>query len=270
MDQKKSKAALKEYMVEKLSVVHGVREAQNITNYYLDACPSSTSKTIDLDLAKLLSGMPVQYVTEVSFFYGHQFFVDQRVLIPRPETEELVFWVISDVGGKTKSILDIGTGSGCILLSVLKKASECRGYGLDVSSKAMQVFNLNKTRLNVQAESIVGSILDPYCIQFLNTYDVIISNPPYILDSEKNRMGEGVVSNEPSKALFVDGTDPLIFYKQIMEFGLNHLKPRGAIYFETSDLYHEELKSICKVSDYEYEFKKDMQGNWRMLKLTKA
>jgi len=267
MLQKQNK--YKERLREVLSDTFDERELSNIIDYYFDAIAEVDDLSFESHLVQLENGWPIQYVTQVSFFYGYQFFVDNRVLIPRAETEELVYWVEQDIKGYSKSILDIGTGSGCILLSLLKKNSYCRGTGLDVSRKAIEVFKINQKKLEVKAASIVGDILSSDCTNYIGKFDVIISNPPYILPSEKNRMGHSVIAKEPHLALFVDSDDPLIFYKKIIQCIDTHLNDRGVLYFETSDLYHEELKAYLDDLNYEGEFRKDMQGNWRMLKITK-
>jgi len=219
--------------------------------------------------ARLLKNEPVQYILGQADFYGLKLKVSPAVLIPRPETEELVHWIISDVKDKTLDVLDIGTGSGCILLSVLHKAINCNGTGLDVSSDALEVFDINKERLDVNAQTIQADILDETSSEIIEKYDIIVSNPPYILESEKHRMGHSVLDNEPHVSLFVEENDPLVFYERIMQLSLTHLNVNGHIYFETSDLYHYELKDLISKFPYTSEFRKDLQDNWRMLKLTR-
>ncbi len=268
--------AVRQYLVEALEG-YDERERSNVIAYYLDAKQSeilSNSLDIDTLAADVLAinqGQPVQYVTGVSFFYGHRFVVNQGCLIPRPETEELVHWIISECRLlDALKILDIGVGSGCILLSVLselnKRSIEVEGFGLDVSEAAIGIFEENQRKLAVSAQSILGDIRSDLELPSVN---VIVSNPPYILDEEKGRMDASVLSYEPKEALFVDGLDPLVFYKRVMELGKTLLIPGGVIYFETSDLYHIELSAAIDEEIYLSEFRKDLNGNWRMLKLTK-
>lgn len=257
----------KKLLYNALVPIHGEQEANNIVAYYNDAVTDVSESKFKEDIDKLSNGEPVQYVTNTSFFYGHQLYVDYQVLIPRPETEELVHWLITDIAQREVSILDIGTGSGCILLSVLHQCSHAEGLGIDIEEQAEKVYRRNAGILSVNAAFQVLDILNDKELVRLDKYDIIVSNPPYILEKEKDRMGESVIKHEPHEALYVDENDPLLFYKRIMRVGEEILKPNGVIYFETSDLYHEDLLAFVQNSTYEYEFKKDLQGNWRMLKL---
>lgn len=262
----------KDLLFPKLESQFGEREATNIIAYYMDAINAgrhNESPNIEADLQLLLSGKPVQQVCHTAFFYGYTFYINDDVLIPRPETEELVHWIVTDLKSENNpcEVLDIGTGSGCILLSVMQKIKSASGTGLEISDGALKVFEKNALDLGLKPKSIRMNILDLSHRKVLPQYDVIVSNPPYILQSEKNRMGDNVIENEPHLALFVDGDDPLVFYKSIMAFAKGHLKNGGALYFETSDLYHEQLKEYCNEMEWNVEFRKDLQGEWRMVKL---
>ena len=253
------------------------RERENIITYYLDArqkeilTSSLTTQELEKDAQDLKEGVPVQYVTGVTFFYGHRFISERGCLIPRPETEELVHWIIEDNKSKEEfQILDIGVGSGCILLSVLaelNKNSQATGWGIDVSQTALTVFEKNAVKMDLKVNSELTDIRED--LDLPKYFDCIVSNPPYILNSERGRMDSSVLKYEPEIALFVTGTDPLYFYKRIMEIGLSLLKPAGVIYFETSDLYHDELDAAIDRNNYLPTFKKDMSGHWRKLKLTR-
>lgn len=257
------------YLSNHLNPKYGAREAENIASYYMEAHAKSsiTEEGLEGDLMRLLNGEPVQYVTEVSFFYGHRFYVNNSVLIPRPETEELVSWIVSDYK-KLNNIqfLDIGTGSGCIILSLLKELSSCNGIGLDISENALKVMSSNAQKLGLEVETLHMNILAEELPTNMR-FDVIVCNPPYILRSEGNRVEAEVDQNEPAKALYVDDSDPLIFYKRVITLAHSSLNDGGCLYFETSDIYHEALQAVAEESGRPFEFRKDMQGKWRMLKI---
>ncbi len=252
-----------------LKDIYADREIENITRYYMDCQLGSPEADMLDDISKLKAGMPIQYVTKTSFFYGFQYFIDQGVLIPRPETEELVHWVEQDHKGEADlKILDIGTGSGCILLSLVQKLSTAEALGIDISNEAQMVFEKNVEYLGLNADFSLLDVFDDAAVAKLDQdCDIIVSNPPYILSEEKTRMMTSVIKHEPQKALFVDGKDPLIFYKRIISLLPRLLKADGKAYLETSDLYHDELESVVIDSGMDYEFRKDMQGQWRMLKV---
>jgi release factor glutamine methyltransferase len=256
----------KNKLIETLLSKYDEREAKNIAEYYLDSKVIGDYSELQKDISKFQSGHPVQYITNTSFFYGHKLYVDEHTLIPRPETEELVHWIISDNKNCNFSLIDIGTGSGCILLSVLHKCNSAIGIGVDVDPQVQKVFDINQQKLNVEAQFTSLDFLDENGWESLSSYDVIVSNPPYISKEEVARLGESVFEHEPHLALFTED-DPLIFYKKTVDFAQSHLKDRGSVYFETSDLYHEEMVSMAEGSGFQFEFRKDMQSAWRMLKL---
>lgn len=250
------------------------RAIDNVISYYIDAklsaVPDITEKTLSADILKFKQGLPVQYITQTAFFYGHRFYVDAHVLIPRPETEELVYWILQDLKQSQSAhphILDIGTGSGCIIISIAKGLESCKAEGMDVSKAALAVMMRNAEQLGIAVEAQEVNILQYEDYNICQKYDIIVSNPPYILQQEKERMDDSVVACEPDIALFVEEDDPLIFYKRILDFSKERLNSGGVLYFETSDLYHDALKEIIKEKTLSYEFKKDMQDNWRMLKV---
>ncbi len=262
---------LKTKMLEALHPIVDLREASNITSYYFDSVSPISFEELDVAISKLLSGVPVQYVCNNAFFYGHRFYVDNRVLIPRPETEELVHWIIQDRTSNSDQIkvLDIGSGSGCIVISLLLKLTNAKGYAIDNSETSIEVLNLNASKHNIEIQTILSDILDEQTIGFDHELDLIVCNPPYILYSEESRMDNSVLRHEPENALFVSGKDPLLFYRRVLDLASSWLSPNGILYFETSDLYNQELKQIVIDSPFKYEFKKDLQDNWRMLKLWK-
>ena len=260
----------KAQLLEVLHPMYGLREASNIVAYFFDAVKND----LDYDRAEVLrkfkAGWPVQYVSNTAFFYGHEFFVDDRVLIPRPETEELTHWIVTETKHEKKeiSILDIGTGSGCILISILLKLQNANGFALDISSKALEVCQLNASKFGVAVNIINQDIFSLNAEGMPVTFDVIVCNPPYILQDERDRMDGHVIAHEPFEALFVEGNDPLVFYEHIISNLKYWLNQDGSAYFETSDLYHDDLLSIVKDFGLKGEFKRDMQEKWRMLKVS--
>ena len=244
------------------------REAENICAYYFDCLSKVHSDDYAEHKKQLLEGVPVQYVCNVSFFYGHELYVDKHTLIPRPETEELVHWVITDHKDSKFDILEVGTGSGCILLSILHKCTMANGLGLDVDPAIQKVFDINCNKLNVSPEFICADFLNKDNWSMLGNYDVIVSNPPYISHQEYTRLGDNVIQYEPHLALFTE-SDPLIFYRLILEFAKNYLNAGGNIYFETNDIYNKEMEALAAAYEYKFDYRKDMQGAWRMLKLWK-
>ncbi|MBT8221451.1 MAG: peptide chain release factor N(5)-glutamine methyltransferase [Bacteroidia bacterium] len=219
-------------------------------------------------LQRLLGGEPINYVTGIKEFYGLRFKVNPNVLIPRPETEELVEWVTETLSGKSGlHILDIGTGSGCIPITIDQLThGRHKIAGCDVSTEALALARSNNDHLNTKVDFFHCDILD---IQDKpnGKYDVIISNPPYILHSEDAIMDDVVVKNEPEIALFVTGKDPMQFYKAINQFAKGHLKKNGWLFYEISTLHKDLLETLMDNDNFDHiEFKKDMSGNWRMCK----
>lgn len=249
-----------------------INEAKSIAAYYVDAFKAKeivmTDGLLKKDIEELLAGVPVQYVVGLSFFYGYEFELNRKVLIPRPETEELVYWGVSDFKENPDvKILDIGSGSGCILLTALLELENASGVAWDISQDAVKCIERNIAKYGLNAQVKIKDILNMEWQNENEKFDIIFCNPPYILEEERPRMGKHVLKYEPHIALFVEDEDPLIFYKKILK-NLNYtLKENGVAYFETSDLYHEALESFMGTTQYSYEFRRDLQGKWRMLKV---
>ena len=261
---------LRQSMLVELTKTYAPREAENLVNYYFDAHLETDLDRLQVesDSLKLLQGQPVQYVTNTSFFYGYQFCIDTGVLIPRPETEELVHWIVSDYKNREGlRFLDIGCGSGCILLTILQKLSDITSYGLDISPVALELTRKNADQFGLDTTLILADITKTDGAALPTNLDFIVSNPPYISRSELSRMGASVLEHEPEQALFVDDDDPLLFYKHIITIGKALLQPAGVIYFETSDTYHIEMKRHLELLDLQFEYRTDMQGKLRMLKV---
>ncbi len=217
---------------------------------------------------------PLQYVLQEAWFAGMKFFVNESVLIPRPETEELVEWIIqnsNDILDNNAGILDMGTGSGCIAISLKKKLPEIPVTALDYQTKIINLAKKNATANNVQVEFYKKNILQYDAIKSLPVFDVIVSNPPYVLKKEINEMEKRVLANEPHAALFVPDDDPLIFYKAIINFCKDHLKKDGHLYFEINPDCADELKLLLQEKHFiKIDFKKDMQGKIRMVQAIKT
>lgn len=218
-------------------------------------------------LQKLKEELPIQYIIGTTYFMDMDFKVDKNVLIPRPETEELVRWMLSEIDNeKTEiSILDVGTGSGCIAVSLAKHLPRAKIHALDVSPEAIQVAHENAKNNGVGIEFIEADILKTPTIE--QEFDIIVSNPPYVRELEKREMQNNVLQNEPDLALFVENDNPLIFYKTITQFAQKHLNPNGKLFFEINQFLGEETKSILKQYNFKsIELRQDMFGNNRMLK----
>jgi release factor glutamine methyltransferase len=228
-------------------------EQQNILQHYLH---------------ELMNDKPVQYVLHEAWFAGMKFFVDESVLIPRPETEELVEWIVQDANINLRfTILDIGTGSGCIAIALKKKINNTDVFALDVSELALKTATLNAQENNVHVNFFKADILQKEININLPLFDIIVSNPPYITKKESAAMHSNVVVYEPHLALFVPDENPLLFYDAISNFALSHLKPNGSLYFEIHEnLGDEILTRLQKKSFHSIEIKKDLQQKNRMVK----
>jgi len=213
---------------------------------------------------ELLRHKPVQYVLGEAWFAGMRFFVNEQVLIPRPETEELVEKVTSCQLGIT-IVLDVGTGSGCIPIAVKKKLPNSVITSVDVSNDALSVAKQNAVSLDVKIDFKLLDFLEESNWQFLKKYDIIVSNPPYIKQSESATMAEHVLAHEPHLALFVPDNDALLFYRKIAIFGRNHLNENGRILVEINETLGAETFDMFKSYGYAAELKKDMQGRDRFV-----
>lgn len=226
-------------------------------------------QNLEKALERLKNQEPIQYIIGETEFYGLKFKVDKNVLIPRPETEELVDWIIKDTPTTSDlSVLDIGTGSGCIAVSLAANMAEAKVTAWDVSSGALQIARqnakLNKVNVDFQQQDILKTH-NPANIK----YDIIVSNPPYVRDLEKEWMQPNVLEFEPELALFVKDEDALLFYRKILEFAQNHLSPKGQIYFEINEYLKPELETLLEKYDFEaVEFRQDIFDKTRMLRIT--
>lgn len=213
---------------------------------------------------QLMSGVPMQYVLGYAMFMGLQFSVNQHVLIPRPETEELVQWLLDSTPEDAK-ILDIGSGSGCIPISISKQRPDASVTSIDISPDALAVAKENARRLHAQVKWVQGDFLDLSVQALLDHPTVIISNPPYIPDSDKDTMAAHVVDHEPHVALFVPDNDALKFYRAIIAYGSRHGVTE--IFFETHYQLAQQVAVLGEGGGYRAEVRRDLAGNERMVRL---
>lgn len=218
---------------------------------------------------RLKQNEPVQYILGEAWFAGMKLKVNKNVLIPRPETEELVEWIVADCRllNEELKIIDIGTGSGCIPISLKKKLPEAIVSALDVCSEAIFTATENALAFETDIEFTLIDFLNETNWEKLGEYDVIVSNPPYVRQSEKESMMERVINHEPHIALFVPDNDALVFYRKLADFSKTHLKAGAAIYVEINEGLGKEVQELFQSKGFnQVVLKKDMQGKERMLK----
>jgi release factor glutamine methyltransferase len=293
-------AEAERYIKETLSGIYEESEAQNIASLAMEHI-TSLSKAgrilkpgeplslqqqdqLKKDLERLLQHEPIQYIMNKAWFYGMELFVDKAVLIPRPETEELVEWVVNDIKASGKDvferrpveadettklkILDVGSGSGCIALALKKVMPKAEVWGCDISEKALNVARRNGSALDIRVDFQGVDFLDAAQQKSLPTVDVVVSNPPYIPFKDKEAMNPNVVAHEPYTALFVPDNDALIFYKALARFGKQRLYENGSIYMEIHEDLGKNVVDLFKQEGYSHiELRKDMQGKERMVRI---
>jgi release factor glutamine methyltransferase len=279
---------IKEYrnqFIAALAPIHGEGEAESF--FYLILEDKHQLKRIDLALQpemefsseailiwnafleQLKLEIPVQYLLEKTSFYGLDFEVNENVLIPRPETEELVSWVLESQKGTENSqdskILDIGTGSGCIAISLAKNSKNAQVYALDVSEEALATAKKNALNNNVEVQFILQNILETENLN--QSFDIIVSNPPYVRNLEKAEIKKNVLDNEPHLALFVEDNDALLFYRKIAQLAQKNLNQNGQLYFEINQYLGKETVALLQQLNFKnIELRKDIYGNDRMIK----
>ena len=228
---------------------------------------------------RLLQGEPIQYVLGQADFCGRTFMVNEHVLIPRPETEELCNWKplpLPSPKGEGAKILDIGTGSGCIAITLAAMYPEAQVIGWDISEDALEVAKINAIRNNVNVSFEQVDVLNlPSPLPFGGgrgeALSLLVSNPPYICNKERATMEPNVLEHEPHTALFVPDDDPLLFYRAIAQFGQTALKQGGWLYFEINSLYAREMCDMLRLMSYhDIELKADQYGKQRMIRARKA
>ena len=238
-----------------------------------------TKNLFDRAFERLKNQEPIQYILGKTEFFGLPFLVDKNTLIPRPETEELVAWIIDEVEilsnkSSTKvSLLDIGTGSGCIPISFAKNIDFAAIYAIDISTKTLEVALKNADSNQVSISFFEMDILKTSNLDLLSkdktqiNFDIIVSNPPYVRESEKSAMDKNVLENEPHQALFVSDENPLVFYEKIADLALLHLSRNGLLFFEINQyLRNQTVNMLLKKGFKNIELRKDIFGNNRMIK----
>jgi release factor glutamine methyltransferase len=231
-----------------------------------DALETSQIEQLDHYVEQLLNGKPLQYIIQKAWFLGKAYFVNEAVLIPRPETEELVEWIIeyAQIINKPLSILDIGTGSGCIPISLKLAIPNAHITAIDISKEALAIAEQNAARYHTEIEWIAQDILQTK--QLKDRYDIMVSNPPYIPLREKVAMQKQVADHEPEIALFVPDQFPLIFYSKIAHIGKSALKPNGQLFFEIHYDQGEAIIALLNEMGYHAELKQDIFGKDRMVR----
>ena len=292
---------LYEYFIKKLSVIYNKREADNISDWVFEsvanikrldrithaisAIDNSIVNELNNALEKLLTHKPVQYVLGEAWFYKMKLKVNEHVLIPRPETEELVGWVVEEIGNKELkirnnkdaepaehspvTILDVGTGSGCIAIALKKQLSNAEIFALDISDEALQIAKENAQDQSAKINFLNFDFLDEASWSSLGKFNIIVSNPPYIPVDEKSKLAKNVVEHEPHLALFVTDEEPFIFYKKIAAFAKKHLNENGKIFVEIHENHGAEIKKVFSQKNFIAEDKKDIYGRERMIKAFK-
>lgn len=215
---------------------------------------------------RLLNNEPYQYIVGSTIFYDLRIKCDARALIPRPETEELVDWIVKDAGEKKHMrILDVCTGTGCIALALKSVFTESNIQATDISEDALNLAQLNATENDLQIELFQMDVLKEQLPETMN-YDIWVSNPPYIPEEDKEQMHPNVLAYEPHLALFVSNDDPLVFYRRIGEMGLMYLKNGGKLYFEIHEKQGHAVCDLLQTLGYRsVELRKDLQGRERMV-----
>lgn len=279
---------IKEYrtqFIQELTLIYDAGEAESF--FYLILEEKKQLKRIDLALhpdlvfseeeigvwnailEQLKQEIPIQYLLGKTSFYGLDFEVNAAVLIPRPETEELVEWILESQKSKVESqkvkILDIGTGSGCIAISLAKNLPDATVFALDVSEEALATAKKNAENNSVNVTFIHQNILETE--DLLQQFDIIVSNPPYVRNLEKEEIKKNVLENEPHLALFVADNDALVFYKKIAQLAQKNLLPNGQLYFEINQYLGKEMVNLLEKMNFKtVDLRKDIYGNDRMTK----
>lgn len=227
--------------------------------------PEAEKKSIEAIVLRLKKNEPIQYIFGETEFRDLKLKVNPSVLIPRPETEELIDLILEKRISHKAKIIDIGTGSGCIALALKSALSEAEVYGLDVSEKALETAAGNAELNNLEVAFLQRDILN-WEADVWEQYDVIVSNPPYVRNSEKQMMEKNVLEFEPTTALFVSDSDPLLFYRRISEFAQKYLHKKGRLFFEINEYLGNEMVDLLKQLGFsEIELQKDINGRNRML-----
>lgn len=252
---------------EARQIAEMVLESRGVSRNMLLVEPNEELQFPDLDsvINDIRAWRPVQYIIGTAEFVDMDFEVSDAVLIPRPETEELVDWIASEVGDSA-SILDVGTGSGCIAIALSRAVNGSSVWALDISADALAVARRNGAKYAPDVRFVEGDALSDFSALFAEKFDVVVSNPPYIPDSDSRLMRRNVTDYEPYTALFVPDNDPLLFYRSIARTALKMLKAEGKLYFEIYELLADEMQSMLHDEGYEeIVVREDFRGKPRMI-----
>lgn len=252
---------------EARQIAEMVLESRGVSRNMLLVDPNEEFQFPDLDcvINDIRAWRPVQYIIGTAEFSGMDFEVSDAVLIPRPETEELVDWVASEVGDRV-SILDVGTGSGCIAIALSRAVRGSSVWALDISADALAVARRNGAKYAPDVRFVEGDALSDFSALFAEKFDVVVSNPPYIPDSDSRLMRRNVTDYEPHTALFVPDNDPLLFYRSIARTALRMLKAEGKLYFEIYESLADEMQRMLRAEGYEeIVVREDFRGKSRMI-----
>ena len=269
-----------EYIQENLLEVYPLEETLSMANIVLESViadykikritephtliSEKKKKTIEDYITQLLEGKPLQYVIGHTEFYNSRILLNNDVLIPRPETEELVHWILESEKD-IESILDVGTGSGCIPIAIKLERPEIECSAIDISKKALELSAKNAKLNKVEIDFLYDDILKPK--KNYKKYSLIVSNPPYVRESEKESMHANVLDYEPTSALFVPNENPLVFYRAVLNFSKAHLFPNGKVYFEINEFLSQEMFELFEQHKFSnVELKNDINGKARMMK----
>lgn len=252
---------------EARQIAEMVLESRGVSRNMLLVDPNEELQFPDLDsvINDIRAWRPVQYIIGTAEFAGMDFEVSDAVLIPRPETEELVVWIASEVGDSA-SILDVGTGSGCIAIALSRAVSGSSVWALDISAEALAVARRNGAKYAPDVRFVEGDALSDFSALFAEKFDIVVSNPPYIPDSDSRLMRRNVTDYEPHTALFVPDNDPLLFYRSVARTALKMLNAEGKLYFEIYESLADEMQRMLRAEGYEeIVVREDFRGKPRMI-----
>ena len=275
---------LVKYIEEQLCEVYLSEEARFISKWVVEELYGISPTDIAVDkeikshnsedeklkkiIERLLKNEPIQYILGKANFFGRDFFVTPDVLIPRQETEELVSMIRDETYEGPCTILDIGTGSGCIAITLSLELKEARVEAVDISYKALSIAAKNRDNLTSDVDFFQINILQEQLPE--KEYDIIVSNPPYVRESEKALLHKNVLDYEPYQALFVTDDDPLLFYREIVKKATNRLSKKGALYFEINEALGTDLMALLHTLHFSGTLRKDLNGKERFIKATKT
>lgn len=247
--------------------VYGFNYTQMLLHCHARSADNETAAVKSI-VERLKTFEPLQYILGETEFYGLKLKVNPSVLIPRPETEELVHWILNSRPENTFRIMDIGTGSGCIAIALKNKMPDTRVTAIDISAEALKTAKRNAADNNLDVDFIEADIFRMEKLQWAK-FDVIVSNPPYVREAEKAGMAPNVLNYEPASALFVPDANPLVFYQAIASFAKKHLTPDGSLFFEINEGLAQETVSMLAKTDFRnIETRSDINGKPRMIRCT--